>query len=220
MERSGATLAAALTDTTRAVIPVHSTGLPLPMDEIRAAVGPDGIIIEDAAHAIGAHTGDEIVGSCRHSDMAIFSFHPVKGITSGEGGMVTTRNERLRDRLACSAPTASRPSRPPTRAAGSRSRPLGFNYRLTDIQAALAPHNCASGRLHHPPQPDRGPLPRRALARPTRTPAAAPAGARHAYHLFVIHHRDGAPARRALFDALHERGVLVQVHYVPVYRHP
>ncbi len=49
---------------------------------------------------------------------------------------------------------------------------------------------------------------------------AAPEGSRHAYHLFVIHHRDGAPARRALFDALHERGVLVQVHYVPVYRHP
>ncbi len=220
---SGATLAAALNDATRAVIPVHFTGLPLPMAEIRAAVGPDRIIIEDAAHAIGAHTGDEIVGSCRHSDMAIFSFHPVKGITSGEGGMVTTRDERLRDRLALFRSHGITRSQAPDEGGWFQEQTeLGFNYRLTDIQAALA-----SSQLR---RLDDFIARRNAIADRYRDgladvdaltlAPAAPAGARHAHHLFVIHHRDGAPARRALFDALHERGVLVQVHYVPVYRHP
>jgi UDP-4-amino-4,6-dideoxy-N-acetyl-beta-L-altrosamine transaminase len=220
---TGATLRAALTDATRAVIPVHFTGLPLPMAEIRAAIGPDRMLIEDAAHAVGAFTADEPVGACRHSDMAIFSFHPVKGITSGEGGMVTTRDVRLRDRLALFRTHGI--TRSNTQEEGSwfqEQVALGFNYRLTDIQAALASsqlrrledfitrRNAVADRY------------REALAdvdAVTLAPAA-PAGARHAYHLFVIHHRDGAPARRALFDALHERGVLVQVHYVPVYRHP
>jgi perosamine synthetase len=97
---SARTLAAALTPRTRAVVPVHFTGLPLPMEEIRAAVPADVPIIEDAAHAVGARTTAEKVGACLHSDMAVFSFHPVKGITTGEGGMVTTRDETLRDRLA------------------------------------------------------------------------------------------------------------------------
>src|SRR3954463_4522460 len=136
---SPATVAAALTDATRAVIPVHFTGLPLPMAEIRAAIGPDRILIEDAAHAVGAFAGDEIVGSCRHSDMAIFSFHPVKGITSGEGGMVTTRSAELRDRLALFRTHGiARPSDSSEGAWFQEQLELGFNYRLTDIQAALA----------------------------------------------------------------------------------
>jgi perosamine synthetase len=220
---SAETLSAALTDATRAVIPVHFTGLPLPMAEVREAVGPDRIIVEDAAHAVGAVTPDETVGSCRYSDMAIFSFHPVKGITSGEGGMVTTRDERLRERLALFRTHGI--MRGDAQLEGSwfqEQVELGFNYRLTDIQAALASsqlrrlddfiarRNAVADRY------------REALSdldALTLTPAA-PAGSRHAYHLFVIHHRDGAAARRALFDGLHERGVLVQVHYVPVYRHP
>src|SRR4029079_6636927 len=97
---SAATVAAAMTERTKAVVPVHFTGLAAPIEEIRAAVGPDVAIIEDAAHAVGAHVGGEPVGSCRHSEMAIFSFHPVKGFTTGEGGMVTTRDVSLRDKLA------------------------------------------------------------------------------------------------------------------------
>jgi dTDP-4-amino-4,6-dideoxygalactose transaminase len=193
------------------------------MAEIREAVGPDRIIIEDAAHAVGALTPDEIVGSCRHSDMAIFSFHPVKGITSGEGGMVTTRSEPLRDRLALFRTHGIMRSQAPDEGGWFQEQTeLGFNYRMTDIQAALA-----SSQLR---RLDEFISKRNAIADryregladvPELTLApAAPAGSRHAYHLFVIHHRDGAAARRALFDGLHERGVLVQVHYIPVYRHP
>jgi dTDP-4-amino-4,6-dideoxygalactose transaminase len=96
---SAETVGPALTESTRAVVPVHFAGLPAPIAEIRARVGRDVVVIEDAAQALGAHSDGDPVGCCRHSDMAVFSFHPVKTITTGEGGMVTTRSENLRDRL-------------------------------------------------------------------------------------------------------------------------
>jgi len=220
---SGRTIAAALTERTRAVVPVHFTGLPLAIEEIRATVGPDVTIIEDAAHAIGAHGADERVGACTHSDMAVFSFHPVKGITTGEGGMVTTRDETLRDRLAAFRTHGIvRGDDPEAGGWFQAQRELGFNYRLTDIQAALGTSQLT--RL------DDFVTRRNAIADRYRAglagvealelAPAAPPGMRHAYHLFVVRCREGAAARRALYDGLHERGVLVQVHYVPVYRHP
>ena len=86
VERKRRTVLGALTERTRAIVPVHFTGLPAPVAEIRSAVGRDIVIIEDAAHAAGAHTEDEPIGACRHADMAAFSFHPVKAITTGEAG--------------------------------------------------------------------------------------------------------------------------------------
>jgi UDP-4-amino-4,6-dideoxy-N-acetyl-beta-L-altrosamine transaminase len=220
---SARTLSAALTERTRAVVPVHFTGLPLPMAEIREAVGPDVPIIEDAAHAVGARTADEKVGACLHSDMAVFSFHPVKGITTGEGGMVTTRDEALRDRLAAFRTHGIvRGADPEEGAWFQQQRALGFNYRLTDMQAALgssqlrrlddfvACRNAVADRYREG-LADAGAL---------ELPPAAPDGARHAHHLFVVRCRDGAAARRALYDRLHAAQVLVQVHYVPIYRHP
>ena len=216
---SADTVAAALTERTKAVIPVHLTGLPAPIAEIRAVVGDDVVIIEDAAHAAGAHTPDEPVGACRHSDMAVFSFHPVKTMTTGEGGMVTTRSEELRDRLA-----AFRTHGMVAPAAGSDEpwlrlqTELGFNYRLTDFQSALGSsqlkrldafverRNEIAGRY------------RAALADvdALALPPAAADGHRHAYHLFVVWHAE----RRSLYDRLRERGIYPQVHYVPVYLHP
>ncbi len=82
---SAETISAAVGPATKAVVPVHFTGLPAPIAEIRAAVGSEVTIIEDAAQALGARTADEIVGSCAHSDMAVFSFHPVKTIDQRRG---------------------------------------------------------------------------------------------------------------------------------------
>jgi len=216
------TVAAAVSERTRAVVPVHFAGLPAPVAEIRAAVGDEVRIVEDAAHALGALTPDGPVGACRHADMAVFSFHPVKAITSAEGGMVTTRDPGLRDRLALFRTHGIR------RAGGDRGgwvqeqHALGFNYRLSDVHSALgrsqttrleafiAERNAVAARY------------RAALADvdALELPPAAPDGTRHAYHLFVVRHRDGAPARRVLYDRLHAAGVLAQVHYLPVYRHP
>jgi perosamine synthetase len=220
---SAATVAAALTERTKVVVPVHFAGLPAPVAEIRAAAGPEVVIVEDAAHAAGASTPDGPVGSCRHADMAVFSFHPVKPITTAEGGMVTTRDPELRDRLAAFrthglAPDAELADEPWLRL----QHALGFNYRLTDVQSALgrsqlaklgefvARRNAIAARY------------REALAgvEALELAPAAPAGSRHGYHLFIVRHRDGAEARRRLYLRLRERGILCQVHYVPVYRHP
>jgi UDP-4-amino-4,6-dideoxy-N-acetyl-beta-L-altrosamine transaminase len=220
---SAETVASVMTERTRAVVPVHFTGLPAPIAEIRAAVGPDVAIIEDAAHAAGARTADEPVGACRHSDMAIFSFHPVKAITTAEGGLITTRDAGLRDRLAAFRTHGI--VRAPDAGEGGwhqEQRLLGFNYRLSDVHSALgisqlrrlerfiARRNEVAERYRS----GLGGVEGLELAPP------APAGARHAYHLFVVRCREGAEARRALYDRLHARGILVQVHYLPVYRHP
>jgi UDP-4-amino-4,6-dideoxy-N-acetyl-beta-L-altrosamine transaminase len=219
---SARTVGAALTERTRAVVPVHFAGLPAPVAEIRAAVGPDVTIIEDAAHAAGARTSDELVGACRHSDMAVFSFHPVKTITSGEGGMVTTRSEELRHRLEQFRSHGMTGPDPDEGEWVRGQELLGFNYRLTDIQSALGRSQLAKldgfvGRRNQIVAHYRDAL---ADVAELELPPAAPPGSLHAYHLFVVRHREGLHARRVLYERLRARGILAQVHYVPVYRHP
>jgi UDP-4-amino-4,6-dideoxy-N-acetyl-beta-L-altrosamine transaminase len=207
-----------------AVVPVHFAGLPAPIAEIRAALGPGVRIIEDAAHAIGATADGDPVGSCRDSDMAIFSFHPVKTITTGEGGMVTTRDPALRDHLTRfrTHGIVARPDAPGEGGWFQEQHELGFNYRLTDLQSALGRtqlrrldafverRNAIAARYRAALQ-DLGAI---------ELPPEPPPGSRHGRHLFVIRLREGAAARRALYDHLRARGILAQVHYVPVYRHP
>lgn len=224
---SAQTVAAALTERTRIVVPVHFSGLPAPLAEIRAAVGPDVVIVEDAAHAIGAHQADEPVGACRHSDMTVFSFHPVKTVTSGEGGVVTTRDERLYERLVelrthGMTKDPARLEHPDEGGWYMEQQALGFNYRITDLQSALGVSQMA--------KLERFVARRNAIAaryderlgdvQQLRLPPAAPAGTRHGRHLYIVHHRDGAAARRRLYDGLREREIFAQVHYLPVYRHP
>jgi perosamine synthetase len=219
---SARTVAAAVTARTRAVVPVHCAGLPAPVAELRAVLGPDVAIIEDAAHALGARSGDERVGACLHADMAVFSFHPVKAITSAEGGMVTTRDATLRDRLT--AFRAHGIVRVPDGEGGwsQEQRELGFNYRLSDVHSALGRSQLRRLDAFVDRRNEVAERYRAALAdvEELELPPAAPAGSRHAYHLFAVRHRDGAQARRALYDRLHAAGVLAQVHYLPVYRHP
>jgi perosamine synthetase len=223
---SAETVRAALTARTRAIVPVHFSGLPAPVAEIRAAVGDAIAIIEDAAHALGARSRDEPVGACRHSDMAVFSFHPVKAITTGEGGMVTTRREDLVERLREFRTHGM--VRDPLRLQRSggpwyhEQQDLGFNYRLTDIQAALgrsqleklehfvARRNKLAERYRH----------QLADVEQLELAPQPPPGQRHAYHLFIVRHRDGVDARLRLYEGLRERGIMAQVHYLPVYRHP
>jgi UDP-4-amino-4,6-dideoxy-N-acetyl-beta-L-altrosamine transaminase len=223
---SAETVAAVLTPRTRVVIPVHFAGLPAPVREIRETTGDDVVIVEDAAHALGARTPEETVGSCRHSDMTVFSFHPVKTITTAEGGMVTTRDRRLYETLAMFRHhgLTKDPARLVEQPGGwhQEQQLLGFNYRLSDIHSALG--------LSQLRKADAFVERRNEVARRYREglsgvaelelPPEAPAGALHAYHLFVVRHRGGADARRALYDGLRERGVFAQVHYTPIYAHP
>ncbi len=223
---SATTVAEAISDKTKVVVPVHFAGLPAPVAEIRALVGRDVTVIEDAAHAIGAQTPEGPVGSCHESDMATFSFHPVKVVTTGEGGMVTTRSRELYDRLIDfrSHGITKDPKRlaHPDQGWYMEQQALGFNYRLTDIQAALG--TSQMGKLHRFVER------RNAIAARYRRelsdlddlelPPSAPAGALHVYHLFVVRHLGGAAARKRLYDELRLHGIYCQVHYMPVYFHP
>jgi UDP-4-amino-4,6-dideoxy-N-acetyl-beta-L-altrosamine transaminase len=195
-----------------ALVAVHYAGLPV---DLASLARRPRVVIEDAAHAIGASTPGGPVGNCAHSDLCCFSFHPVKTITTGEGGAVTTNDPDLAERLRT------------FRHHGIRATPgeggwtydideLGYNYRLTDIQAALGTSQLAKldhfvGRRNE--LADRY---RQALASVARValPPEAPSGARHAYHLFPVQ----VPDRADVYRELRARGIGVQVHYVPTYR--
>jgi perosamine synthetase len=220
---SVATVAAAITEHTRAVVPVDFAGLPAPVAEIRAALGPRVVVIEDAAHALGAHRPDGPVGDGAHADMTMFSFHPVKSVTAGEGGIITTRDEGLRDALReFRSHGMTRELAAPDGGWSMEQRTLGFNYRLTDIQSALGRSQLAKLERYVAARNAIADRYRAELAEldAIELPPAAPPGARHAYHLFAIHCRAGADARRRLYDGLRERGILAQVHYLPPYLHP
>jgi UDP-4-amino-4,6-dideoxy-N-acetyl-beta-L-altrosamine transaminase len=215
----------------RAVVPVHYAGHPAAVEAIAAAAA-GAVVIEDACHALGAEyrAADgrwHRVGSCAHAALAVFSFHPVKAITTGEGGAVVTndgllaaRCRRLRDH------GLERTPRPRGDAADPWTGPwsyeldeVGCNYRLTDLQAALG--LVQLGRLEGFIRR------RRALAaayaralvglEAVRPVGPAP-GTRSAFHLHPV--RVPAPLRRAVFEAMRARGIGVQVHYVPVHLQP
>lgn len=222
------TLAAAITPRTRAVIPVHLSGQPADMQAIHAVARQRGLaIIEDAAHALGATYQGEPVGNCRYSDMTIFSFHPVKHITTGEGGAVTTNDPELADRLRRfrSHGIEKDPARFSVPSPGPwyhEMQELGHNFRLTDMQAALGRSQLArlpqfvARRLEIAARYDQ------LLA---DVPGVRPLGrlqGQSSFHLYVVRidFAGLGTTRKAVMEGLRARGVGSQVHYIPVYRHP
>lgn len=196
-----------------ALVAVHYAGLPV---DLAALAHRPRVVIEDAAHALGATTPDGPVGSCAHSDLCCFSFHPVKPITTAEGGAVTTNDDELAARLRR------------FRSHGIERRPEkggwyqtavdeGFNYRLTDLQAALGTSQLAKLPRFLAARDAQAERYRAELADlPVVLPPEAPPGWRHGRHLFAVQVED----RRWAYEALHEAGVGVQVHYVPLHHHP
>lgn len=183
-------------------------------------------VVEDACHALGARyktaVGEHVVGSCAHADMSCFSFHPVKHITTGEGGAVTTNDEQLyRALLRFRTHGITRDPSELTVDEGPwyyEQHDLGFNYRITDFQCALGLSQL--GRLG-------GFVASRRRLAARYDAAFADIGVRYlreplssvsSYHLYVI--RVPADERRRIFEALRADGIGVNVHYVPVYRHP
>lgn len=210
------------------VAPVHFAGQSCDMRAIHALGRRYGFrIVEDAAHAIGADYLDGKVGCGRYSDIAIFSFHPVKIVTTGEGGALTTNDPMLASRLAELRTHGI--TREPDRMDGASEGPwyyeqveLGLNYRLTDIQAALG--------LSQMKRLDAFVERRRALAAryderlsnlSLVTPAQRSDG-RSAYHLYPIRLRLNRlrKTRREIFEALRAADIGVQVHYIPVHLQP
>jgi UDP-4-amino-4,6-dideoxy-N-acetyl-beta-L-altrosamine transaminase len=212
----------------KAVVPVHFAGLPLAVEPIRELVGPDVAIIEDAAHALGGNAGGEEIGSCAHADMAVFSLHPTKAITSCEGGVVTTRDPALAERLAEFRHHGMVRDRDRLLRGESEGpwyheqQHLGFNYRLSDVHSALGESQLGKLDDHVARRNAIAARYRDALdgIEGLRPPPEPQPGALHAYHLFVVHLEGGAGRRLALYERLAANDVRTQVHYIPVYRHP
>ena len=196
-----------------ALVAVHYAGLPI---DLTALAHRPRIVIEDACHALGAHTPDGPVGNCARSDMAAFSFHPVKPITTGEGGAVTTNDPDLADGLRRfrNHGIVRLPEIDPWY---YEVRSLGVNYRLTDLQAALGANQLGKLPQLIARRNEIAERYRAGLADTSVTlPPTAPAGSSHGYHLFAIQ----VPERRRVFDGLAAAGIRCQVHYVPIHHHP
>lgn len=209
------------------VVPVHLAGQSCDMVRMASLAQTYGFkVVEDASHSIGSHFDGVPVGACQYSDICVFSFHPVKIITTGEGGAAMTRNDALATRISLlrSHGVTRDPhlmQNTPDGAWYYEQIALGYNYRMTDIQAALgtsqmtrldsfiaARHRVKD--LYHESLSDL----------PLKLPYQAD-NQRSALHLYpVLTTTDSPLDRAALFTALREADIGVNVHYMPVYRQP
>jgi UDP-4-amino-4,6-dideoxy-N-acetyl-beta-L-altrosamine transaminase len=212
----------------KVVIPVHLCGQPCAMQEIHALSKKYGFrIIEDASHAIGGQYQGKPIGDCRYSDIAVFSFHPVKIVTSAEGGVAVTNDRKLASRMVRLRSHGI--SRDPAEMTQTPDGPwyyqqleLGFNYRMTDVQAALG--------LSQMRRLDEFVSRRHVLSArydelladmPVIAPWQAPDGY-SAFHIYVIRLMldEMAVSHGEMFERFRVRGIGVNLHYIPVYRHP
>ncbi|WP_404390793.1 UDP-4-amino-4,6-dideoxy-N-acetyl-beta-L-altrosamine transaminase [Pseudoalteromonas phenolica] len=209
----------------KVVIPVHLTGQSCDMARIsKLAETFNFKVIEDASHAIGSAYKASPVGSCKYSDICVFSFHPVKIITTGEGGIATTNNNEIAQKLRQlrSHGVVRDPSALSSEEEGAwyyEQRELGFNYRLTDLQAALgasqltrldefvSKRNLLASRYHE------------LLSELPVSPIEIQEDNYSSYHLFIIR-LENRSIRRKTFDTLKSHGVGVNVHYIPIYWQP
>lgn len=209
------------------VVVVDFAGYPHNMEQLRSLADEFGLwIIEDACHAPGAWFVDskgerQLTGNSRFADCTVFSFHPVKHIATGEGGMVTTSNPDIYDALQLYRTHGI--TRDPGRISQNDGGwyyemiDLGFNYRLTDMQAALGISQLdrADAGIHRRQQIAKRYDEAFASNPDIKTPFRAP-DILHAFHLYVIQ----VPDRRKLYDLLRADGILAQVHYAPLHLMP
>ncbi len=209
-----------ITDKTKAIIAVHYTGQPCDMDEIQAIAKEHHLtVIEDAAHALGADYKGRKIGTI--SDMTTFSFHPVKHITTGEGGMITTNDEKLYEKLKLfRSHGITRDESLMTKKEGGwyyQQVDLGYNYRITDIQCALG--------ISQMRKLDNFIARRRELVKRYEEAFRDIEGiicpyqqeeCHNSWHLYVIQVQE----RKKVFDQLRNAGIQANVNYIPVYQHP
>ena len=212
----------------KVVIPVHLGGQPCDMAGIRALGQRYGFkIIEDASHAIGGKYQGDPVGNCRYSDITVFSFHPVKIITTGEGGMALTNDERLANHMQLLRShgitrDAADMTHSPDGPWYYQQIDLGFNYRMTDIQAALG--------LSQMQRLDEFVAKRHIIANRydqmlSGLPVVKPWQHLDSYsgmHLYVIRLQLDKIQKNhcQVFESIREAGIGVNLHYIPVYRQP
>ncbi|MBW0177651.1 UDP-4-amino-4,6-dideoxy-N-acetyl-beta-L-altrosamine transaminase [Sediminibacterium sp.] len=210
------------------LIPVHLAGQSCEMEKIYLLSKKYGFrIIEDASHGIGGKYKGAPIGNCKYSDITVFSFHPVKIITTGEGGMCMTNDPEIALRLTHYRSHGI--TRQPAEMTHVPDGPwyyqqidLGFNYRITDIHAALGLSQLkrlddfVSRRHEIAKRYDKS------LESDTLTIHYQHPDTYSAYHLYIIRHKkkEGGIGRLQMFEKLRAAGILVNLHYIPVYHHP
>lgn len=215
-----------ITSKTKAIIPVHFTGQPAELDEIhRLAQEHNLVVIEDAAHALGASYKKKHIGGL--SDMTMFSFHPVKHITSGEGGVITTNDDVYYQKLLqFRSHGIIKDQQLMTESHGPwyyEMQSLGFNYRMTDIQAALGANQLKkidhflSRRKHYVSLYNEAFESRDEI----RIPAQHPDGD-SSWHLYIIRLQTEKMkvSRKVIYEELMKENIGVNVHYIPVHKMP
>ncbi len=222
-----AAVEAAITPRTKAVMPVHYAGLAADMPALLAVAKKHGLkVVEDAAHALPTTCGGKLVGTL-DSDITVFSFYANKTITTGEGGMIVTRDAQLAKRMrvmrlhgmsrdAFDRFTAKVPSWYYEIVAP------GFKYNLTDVAAAMGIHQLRKAWAFQQKRQlvaERYTQVLRDL--PLTLPVQPLPGDSHSWHLYVVRLDDGAPIdRNAVIEHLYARGIGCSVHYIPLHQHP
>lgn len=212
----------------KVLIPVHLCGQSCDMKAIHdLALRYDFKVIEDASHAIGARYGGEPIGNCRYSDITVFSFHPVKVITTGEGGMAVTNSPDLANRLNLFRShgitrDAAQMTEAPHGPWYYQQIQLGFNYRMTDIQAALGLSQL--NRLDQFVEKRTG-IARRYDELLSNLPVKIPvkdANASSSLHLYVVRLQleQINHSHKTVFESLRNNGIGVNLHYIPIYHQP
>ena len=213
----------------KVVIPVHLCGQPCDMEAIhKLSLEYNFKIIEDGSHAIGGKYKNKPIGNCHYSDITVFSFHPVKIITSGEGGMAVTNSNILNKKMrlfrshGISNLSSDQKPRPENEIWNYQQIDLGFNYRMTDIQSALG--------LSQMKRLDEFISKRHDIAirydqELSELPVNLPFqhdDSYSAFHLYVIRLKldEIKKTQHEVFKEIYNSGVHVNLHYIPVYRHP
>ncbi len=215
-----------LSPRTRAVIPVHLGGQPCEMDEIRAvAQEHELMVVEDAAHATGAKYRDRMIGTI--GDVTVFSFYAIKNLTTGEGGMITTEDEQLAERMrmlrlhGISSDAWKRYS-----AEGSWYYEVlfpGYKYNMTDIQASLGIHQLARQEDFLEVRQRYAQMYNDAFRDlPAITPPVVKDHVRHAWHLYIVRLDLGRLTvdRAQFMEALRRENIGTSVHFIPLHLHP
>ncbi|NMC98467.1 MAG: UDP-4-amino-4,6-dideoxy-N-acetyl-beta-L-altrosamine transaminase, partial [Bacteroidales bacterium] len=215
-----------ITKKTKLITPIHYGGNPVKLDKIHKIAKKYKIgVIEDACHALGAEYKNSKIGDCKYSDMTVFSFHPVKHITTGEGGAVTTNNSDYYKKLLTFRTHGITKENLLSVSPGGwyyEMQYLGFNYLMSDIQAALGISQLTKLSLFLKKRRDIAKIYDKVFYNnPYFDTQKTTKDSKAAYHLYPILLKDQFIERKAeIFSELRARGIGVQVHYIPVYLHP